>query len=149
MHLLTVLFVSRDTRCHCENLIAYIASFGDASTALGIACWLEDQNLWLCQHRCLQGCSRNYPQGWVGCRHFFVLWGEGVSLTMCPRSGGVNLSWGSRRIWSIVGRGGSWSTCMSWGLGGSDSMRVLGVEGSQKKCGPPPPEDNFWNSPQQ
>ena len=34
---------------------------------------------------------------------------------------------------------------MSRGLGGSDSMFVLGVEGSEKKC--PPPEDNFWNSP--
>ena len=32
-----------------------------------------------------QGCSRNYPQEGVGCRHFFVLWGEGVLLTMCPR----------------------------------------------------------------
>ena len=27
---------------------------------------------------------------------------------------------------------------MSWGLGGSDSMCVLGVEGSEKKCGPSP-----------
>ena len=26
-------------------------------------------------------------------------------------------------------------------------MCVLGVEGSEKTCGPPPPEDNFWNSP--
>ena len=26
-------------------------------------------------------------------------------------------------------------------------MCVLGVEGSEKKCGPPSPEDNFWNSP--
>ena len=26
---------------------------------------------------------------------------------------------------------------MSWGLGGSDSMFVLGVEGSEKKCAPP------------
>ena len=26
--------------------------------------------------------------GGVGCRHFFVLWGEGVLLTTCPRGGG-------------------------------------------------------------
>ena len=31
------------------------------------------------------------------------------------------------------------------GQGGSDSMCVLGVEGSEKKCAPP--QDNFWNSP--
>ena len=35
--------------------------------------------------------------GGGGHRHFFVLWGEGVLLTMCPRGGG-NLSWGSRLI---------------------------------------------------
>ena len=29
--------------------------------------------------------------------------------------------------------------------GGSDSMCILGVEGSEKKCRSP--EDNFWNSP--
>ena len=34
-----------------------------------------------------KGCSRNYPRGWVGRRHFFVLWGEGVLLTMCLRVG--------------------------------------------------------------
>ena len=34
----------------------------------------------------------------VGRRHFFVLWVESVLLTMCPRGGGVNLSWGSRHI---------------------------------------------------
>ena len=29
----------------------------------------------------------------------FVLWGEGVLLTVCPRGGGgSNLSWGSRHI---------------------------------------------------
>ena len=35
-----------------------------------------------------------------GRRHFFVLWGEGVLLTVCPRGGtvGSNLSWGSRHI---------------------------------------------------
>ena len=27
----------------------------------------------------------------VGRRHFFVLWGEGVLLTMCPRGGGGNV----------------------------------------------------------
>ena len=88
-----------------------------------------------------KGCSRNYPGG-VGRKHFFVRWGEGVLLTVCPRGGGWkgNLSWGSRHIWSIVGR--------SWGSGGSDSLCVLGVEGSEKKCGPPPPpQDKFWNSP--
>ena len=31
------------------------------------------------------------------------------------------------------------------GWGGSDSMCVLGVEESEKKC--TPPKDNFWNSP--
>ena len=35
---------------------------------------------------------------------------------------------------------------MSWGLGGSDSTCVLGVEWSEKKNAPPP-KDNFWNSP--
>ena len=41
-----------------------------------------------------------------GGAHFFVLWVEGVLLTMCPRGGGWggNLSWGSRCIWSIVGQ---------------------------------------------
>ena len=35
-----------------------------------------------------------------GRKHFFVLWVEGVLLTMCPRGGGWggNLSWGSRCI---------------------------------------------------
>ena len=42
--------------------------------------------------------------GWAA-GTFFVLWVEGVLLTMCPRgAGGGNLSWGSRCIWSIVGR---------------------------------------------
>ena len=52
-----------------------------------------------------QGCSRNYPGG-GGRKHFFVLWVEGVLLTMCPRGGGWggNLSWGSRCIRSIVGQ---------------------------------------------
>ena len=62
-----------------------------------------------------------------GHRHFFALWGEGVLFTMCPRGGGgVNLSWGSRRIWSIVGWGlikaltcpegwGALTPCVSWG----------------------------------
>ena len=27
-----------------------------------------------------------------GRRHFFVLWGEGVLLTMCPRGGGVGVT---------------------------------------------------------
>ena len=36
-----------------------------------------------------KGCSRNYPQGEVGHRHCFALWGEGVLLTMCPRDGGL------------------------------------------------------------
>ena len=31
---------------------------------------------------------------------------------------------------------------MSWGSGGSDSMFVLGVEGSEKKCGPPPKDNS-------
>ena len=35
-----------------------------------------------------KGCSRNYPQEGVGHRHFFVLLGEGVLLTMYPRGGG-------------------------------------------------------------
>ena len=50
-----------------------------------------------------KGCSRNYPGGR---KHFFVLWVEGVLLTMCPRGGGWggNLSWRSRCIWSIVGQ---------------------------------------------
>ena len=66
-----------------------------------------------------------------GRRNFFVLWGgEGLLLT-CPRGGGVNLSWGSRRIWCIVGQGcpegqGALTPCVSWG------WRVW------KKCGPPP-----------
>ena len=43
---------------------------------------------------------------WGVRKHFFVWWGEGVLLTMCPRGGEWrgNLSWGSRHIWSIVGR---------------------------------------------
>ena len=39
--------------------------------------------------------------GGVDHKHFFVLWVEGVLLTMCPRGGGGwggNLSWGSRCI---------------------------------------------------
>ena len=64
--------------------------------------------------------------------------GEGVLLTMCPRGGGWrgNLSWGSRHIWSIVGPVNE-SSYVSWGSGSSDSLCVLGVEGSEKKCGPP------------
>ena len=74
----------------------------------------------------------------MGRKHFFVLWVEGVLLTMCPRGGGWggNLSWGSRCIWSIVGQVNS-STYVSWGSGGSDPMCVLGVEGSEKKCAAP------------
>ena len=34
-----------------------------------------------------EGCSR-IIRGWMGRRHFFVLWGEGVLLTKCPRGGG-------------------------------------------------------------
>ena len=93
-----------------------------------------------------QGCSRNYPGGGgVGRRHFFVLWVEGV-LSTCPRGGG-NLSWGSRRIWSRVGRVTFKITYVSWGSGGSDSICVLGVEGPEKKMRTTPREDNFWNSP--
>ena len=83
-----------------------------------------------------KGCSRNYLGG---CKHFFVQSGEGVLLTMCLRGGGWrgNLSWGSRHIWSIVGRVNE-STYMSWGSGGgSDSLCVLGVEGPEKNVPPP------------
>ena len=63
-----------------------------------------------------------------GRRHFFVLWRKGVLLTTCPRGGGVNLSWGSRRIWSIVGLGcpegrGGLTPGVSWGCRGLKKMR--------------------------
>ena len=83
----------------------------------------------------------------AGRRHSFVLWGGGGCFVYVSE-GWVKLSWGSRRIWSIVGQGlikalmcpegwGVWFTELSWGSGGSDSMCVLGVAGSEKKCGPP------------
>ena len=58
-----------------------------------------------CAHRVLRAVPEITLWG-VGRRHIFVLWGGGVLLTMCPRGGGVRgkLSWGSRHIWSIVGR---------------------------------------------
>ena len=75
-----------------------------------------------------KGCFRNYPQGGphalfcpVGGEFFWRVWGVG----------GVNLSRGSRRIWSIVGLG-----CPQ-GQGTLDSLCVLGVEGSKKKSDPP------------
>ena len=36
----------------------------------------------------MQGLFQKLSSGGVGCRHFFVLWGEGVLLTTCPRDGG-------------------------------------------------------------
>ena len=45
-------------------------------------------------------------------------------------------------------RGSGSQNCLEGPGGGhSDSISVLGVEGSEKKCDPPSPEDNFWNSP--
>ena len=37
-------------------------------------------------------------RGWVGRRHFFVLWGEGCFVDKVSEGWGDNLSWGSRRI---------------------------------------------------
>ena len=74
-----------------------------------------------------------------GAGTFFVLWGEGVLFTTCPRGRGVggNLSWGSRHIWSIVGRV-NYSTYVSWGSGGSIWLHVCPGGGGvwQKKCPP-------------
>ena len=81
----------------------------------------------------------------MGRRHFFVLWGEGVLLTTCPRGGTLVLGVKAYLIHSGAGLIKA-LTCPE-GRGGSDSMCVLGVEGSEKNCGPPSPEDNFWNSP--
>ena len=55
----------------------------------------------------------------------------------CPGGQGVFDPWWGRLIKAL--------TCPG-GRGGSDSMCVLGVEGSEKKW---PPRDNFWNSPKQ
>ena len=84
----------------------------------------------LTQHK---GCSTNYP-----------LRGGPQALFFCPVGGGCfvdvsegwvgNLSWGSRRIWSIVGRGlikaltcpeglGALTPCVSWGWRGLEKMR--------------------------
>ena len=84
----------------------------------------------------------------VGCRYFFVLWGEGVLLTTCQRGGGgVNLSWGSRCIWSIVGGviealtypggWGVWFTELSWGLGALTPCVSWGWRGLKKMWAPP------------
>ena len=75
----------------------------------------------------------------VGRRHFFVLWGKGVLLT-CPRGGG-NFSWGGGVKAYLIHSGAGLIkalTCPAWGSGDSGSMCVLGVEGSEKKCSPPP-----------
>ena len=77
-----------------------------------------------------EGCSRNYPGGWAA--GTFLSCGRGGHFVdMSKGVGGGNFSWGSRHIWSIVGRG-----CPEGR--GADSMCVLGVEGSEKKCSPPP-----------
>ena len=68
-----------------------------------------------------------------GAQTLFCPVGGGCFVTMCPRGRGWggNLSWGSRCIWSIVVQV-NWSTYVSLGSGGSDSLCVLGVEGSEK-----------------
>ena len=85
-----------------------------------------------------KGCSGNYPQGGgpqalfcpVGGRVFCWQRVRGVRGLTCPG--------GSRRIWSILGQGcpegrGALTPCVSWGWRCLKKMR--------------PPEDNFWNSP--
>ena len=41
-----------------------------------------------CEDQHLLGLFQKLSSGWVGCRHFFVLWVEGVLLT-CPRGGEI------------------------------------------------------------
>ena len=54
------------------------------------------------------------------------------------------MGWGLIKALTCPGGGESGSQNCPEGRGGSDSMCVLGVEGSEKKVSP---EDNFWNSP--
>ena len=88
-----------------------------------------------------------------------ILGGGGPQALFCPVGGGcfvdnVSEGWGWVGVTCPGGQGifdPWWSgliqalTCPGGRGGGSDSMCVLGVEGSEKKCGSP--EDNFWNSP--
>ena len=62
------------------------------------------------------------------------------------RGGGGNCP-GGQGVYLIHSGGGLIKalTCPG-GRGGSDSMFVLGMEGSEKNCAPPM-QDNFWNSP--
>ena len=89
-----------------------------------------------------KGCSRNDPGG-VGCRHLFVLWGEGVLFTTCPK-GGVTCPEGQGVFDPIGGAGlikalrcpggrGTLTPGVSWGWRGLNKMYPL--------------QDNFWNSP--
>ena len=74
-----------------------------------------------------------------GCRHFFSPVGGGCFVdNVCEGWRGVNLSWGSRHIWFIVGQGcpesrGALTPRVSWGWRGL-------------KRNADPPGDNFWNS---
>ena len=82
----------------------------------------------------------------MGCKHFFVLWGEGVLLTVCPRGRGVGVTcpgdqgifdpyWGGLiKALTCPGGRGALTPCVSWGW-----------RGLKKNVAPP--EDNFWNSP--
>ena len=67
-------------------------------------------------------------------------------ITFCP---GVQKNTKLFRLWSRVqtacpGGGGSGSQNCPEGRGALTPRVSWGVEGSEKKCGPP--EDNFWNS---
>ena len=106
----------------------------------------------LFQYCLLLGLFQKLSSGGWGRRHFFVCGGRvfcwqcvrgvrdlsdhpvrgvGGGLT-CPGGQGVFDLW-----WGVSWGWGTWFTELSWGSGSSDSMCVLGVEGSEKKCAPP------------
>ena len=68
----------------------------------------------------------------------------GVLLT-CLRGGGITCPGGPGVFYPQWGGSVKVLTCPGGRGGGSDSMCVLGVEGSGEKMRAP--EDNFWNSP--
>ena len=115
----------------------------------------------LFQYCLLLGLFEKFSSGEWAAGTFFVLWGGGcfvnnvsegweISLTIWSGGWGVNLSWGSRHIWSIVGRvlrvgdlvhrtvlrvGELRLPCVSWGWRGLKKMwppRI--ISGTALRC---------------
>ena len=116
---------------YCLSLCQLPASFSPAWSGWETHAWPASHPVTGIEYSCwpsFKGCSRNYPGG---PQALFCPVGGGCLFT-CLRGGGVNLSWGSRRIWSIVGWGcpegqGALTLCASWGW-----------RGLKKNVAPPP-----------